>query len=62
MLTLNEAELPVWFVLRTQNEAIERVEGGSYKQLEEHVYLIEANERNVKIDLKSSEKYRYIYR
>ncbi len=62
LLTLNEAELPVWFVLRTQNEAIERVEGGSYKQLEEHVYLIEANERNVKIDLKSSEKYRYIYR
>ncbi len=61
-LTLNEGEGPVYFILRTQQEAVERVTGGSYKQLEEHVFLIEASERNVAIDLKSSERYRFIYK
>lgn len=60
-LRLNEVGGTVWFILRTQQEAVERVEGGSFKELEEHVYLIEANAENVVIDLKSSERYHYIY-
>ncbi len=42
---------PVWFVLRTQNERITHVDGGSWKQLEDGAWLIEAENSDVKIEL-----------
>lgn len=42
---------PVWFILRTHNEAIQEMDGGSWVELEEGAYLIEATEENVKLTL-----------
>lgn len=52
-LELETAASSSWFVLRTQNETIGRVEGGNWKQLEKGVYLIEAQDKNVAITLKA---------
>lgn len=35
---------PVWFLLRTHNEAIREMEGGSWQELEKDAYLIEVRE------------------
>ena len=50
---------PVWFILRTHNEEIEQMGGGSYKKLEEGVWLIKADSNSVILKLKSSEKQKY---
>lgn len=50
----------VWFILRTHNEVIEDIQGGSYEEIEDNAYLIEADESTVVITLgKSDERYYY---
>lgn len=45
---------PVWFILRTHNEAIDRMEGGSFTELEEDVFLLELEESEAVITMKST--------
>lgn len=45
---------PVWFILRTHNEAIDRMEGGSFTELEEDVFLLELEEEEAVITMKST--------
>lgn len=52
-LTINDANRPVWFVLRTNKEAIESIEGGSWKALEKDAYLIEVEQEKAVIKLRS---------
>ncbi|MBD5559079.1 MAG: DUF2194 domain-containing protein [Clostridia bacterium] len=40
-----------WFILRTHNERIDRVEGGSFAELEEDAFLVEVDEAKVTIHL-----------
>ena len=44
--------MPVWFILRTDEGLIDKVTGGSWKEIEEQVYLIEALEPTVVIQMK----------
>ncbi|MCI8561664.1 MAG: DUF2194 domain-containing protein [Dorea sp.] len=50
-LDYTSMEKPVWFVLRTEKEAVRRIEGGESKMIEEGSYLIEAKEDQVTIEL-----------
>lgn len=50
-LELTGTETPVWFVLRTEGERIVRVDGGSWEQLEDSAWLIEAESADVSIEL-----------
>lgn len=52
-LELETEASSAWFVLRTQNETISRVEGGNWKQIEKGVYLIEVQDKNAVITLKA---------
>lgn len=52
-LEINDAGVPVWFVLRTNQESIEKMEGGSWRKLEEDAFLIEVEQKNAVITLKS---------
>ena len=47
---------PVWFILRTHNEAVSEMEGGSWQKLEEGAYLIEAAQRDVSLNLESTDE------
>lgn len=49
----------VWFILRTHNEAVDEMEGGSYKELEEGAYLIEVREEDAVIWLKPADERYY---
>lgn len=50
-LELEDAVTPAWFILRTDEETVSRVKGGSFSMLEEGVYLIEAEDTEVMIEL-----------
>lgn len=50
----------VWFILRTHNEKVKDMEGGSWRKLEEDAFLIEVEDEEVVITLEPSEK-RYYY-
>ncbi len=41
----------VWFILRTHDEKIEKIKGGTYKKLEKGIYLITAEEEVVELKL-----------
>ena len=45
-------QMPVWFILRTGEGTIDKVTGGTWKKVEEQVYLIEAQESSVVIQMK----------
>ena len=47
---------PAWFVLRTHNEAVEDMEGGSWQELEEGAYLIEVTEGRAVLTLKPADE------
>lgn len=47
---------PAWFVLRTHNEAIRDMEGGSWQELEEGAYLIEVDQEQVTVTLEPAEE------
>lgn len=51
-LELRGPATPVWFILRTGNERIVDVDGGTREQLESGVWLIEAQDSKMKIELK----------
>lgn len=53
-LQISDIQKPVWFILRTHNEAIDQMEGGSFKELEEDVYLLELDETEALITMKST--------
>ena len=52
-LEINDTGVPVWFVLRTNQESIEKMEGGNWRKLEEDAFLIEVEQKNAVITLKS---------
>lgn len=52
-LELNDVRGPVWFVLRTNHESIESVEGGSWRALEDDAFLIEVEQNSAVITLQS---------
>lgn len=45
-------QMPIWFILRVNEGAIDKVTGGTWKKVEEQVYLIEAEESSVVIQMK----------
>ncbi len=51
--TFNVQE-PVWFILRTHNEAIDQMKGGSFTELEDDVFLLELEEAEAVITMKST--------
>lgn len=44
----------VWFILRTHDEAIERMKGGSFTKLDDDVYLLEVKEAEAVVTMKST--------
>lgn len=48
---ISKTGTPSWFILRAQNERITHVEGGSWNQLEDGAWLIEAESSDVTIEL-----------
>ena len=53
-IILKTSESGSWFILRTHGEEIEEIEGGTQKKLEDNVYLIQAQDTTVKIQVKSA--------
>ncbi len=53
-LNVEGSASPAWFVLRCHGEVPARVEGGSWKKLEEDVYLIEVQEKEAIVTLKTA--------
>lgn len=49
-----------WFILRTQGEEIEKVEGGTYQEIEKNTYLIGIQEKEAGIYLKQKGLYFYM--
>lgn len=58
-LTKEGVDDPVWFILRTHNEEIDQIGGGSYKEIEDGVWLIQADSDTVILKMKSSEEQKY---
>jgi len=48
-----------WFILRTHNEAVRSVEGGSFKRLEEGAFLVTAQSQDVVITLEPADSRHY---
>ena len=53
-LKLSELQGPVWFVLRTHDEVIDQIEGGTFTKLEPEVFLIGLEEPEAVISMKST--------
>ena len=53
-IILKTSESGSWFILRTHGEEIEEIEGGTQKKLEDDVYLIQAQDTTVKIQVKTA--------
>lgn len=53
-IILKTSENGSWFILRTHGEEIEEIEGGTQKKLEDNVYLIQAQDTTVKIQVKTA--------
>lgn len=53
-IILKTSESGSWFILRTHGEEIEEIEGGTQKKLEDNVYLIQAQDKTVKIQVKTA--------
>ncbi|MCI9440788.1 MAG: DUF2194 domain-containing protein [Ruminococcus sp.] len=53
-LRLSDTQKPVWFVLRTHQEAIDQIKGGSFTELEDDVYLLEIEAAEAVITMKST--------
>lgn len=52
-LKISALEDKAYFILRTHEETIASISGGTYKKIEDDAYLIEAQQTNVEITLKS---------
>lgn len=53
-LQVSDAQKPLWFILRTHDEEIEKMKGGSFTELEEDVFLLEIEEAEAVITMKST--------
>ena len=53
-IILKTSESGSWFILRIHGEEIEEIEGGTQKKLEDNVYLIQAQDTTVKIQVKTA--------
>ena len=53
-ITLQTSELGSWFILRTHGEEIADVEGGTWTEIEEGAYLIQAAEPMIRIQVKTA--------
>ena len=53
-LQLTDTAKPVWFILRTHDETIDRMTGGSFTKLEDDVFLLELKEPEAVITMKST--------
>lgn len=53
-LERNAVEGPVWFVLRTDRERIQSMEGGSFQKLEEDAFLVKVDEQKAVITLQAA--------
>ena len=53
-IILKTSESGSWFILRTHGEEIEEIEGVTQKKLEDNVYLIQAQDKTVKIQVKTA--------
>lgn len=53
-IILKTSESGSWFILRTHGEEIGEIEGGTQKKLEDNVYLIQAQDTTVKIQVKTA--------
>lgn len=53
-IILKTSESGSWFILRTHGEEIEQIEDGTQKKLEDDVYLIQAQNTTVKIQVKTA--------
>ena len=51
-----------WFILRTHAEKIRDITGGDYVEIEEDVYLIHAEEKNLQIELEPWENKQFFLR
>ena len=51
-ITLRTSEAGSWFILRTHDEEIDEIEGGSQTKIEDDAYLIYAEDTTVKIQVK----------
>lgn len=55
-IELEGSESQAYFILRTHNESVKSVRGGSFRELEDNAYLIEATGDTVTITLQNDEK------
>lgn len=53
-LHLSDEKEPVWFILRTHDEEIDRIDGGSFTKLEEDAFLLELKGPETVITMKST--------
>ena len=53
-LKLSDTDGPVWFILRTHNEVIEKMEGGTFTRLEPDAFLLEIEEPEAVMTMKST--------
>lgn len=53
-LKLSDTVGPVWFILRTHDEMIEQMEGGTFKKLEPDVFLLEIESQEAVMTMKST--------
>lgn len=58
-LEIEELTGPVWFMLLTNGQEIEKIEGASYKKVEEDAYLLKLQNKAVKIYLQDSNRLYY---
>lgn len=61
-LNVSNYQGTAWFILRTKNKRIGKMEGGNWKKIEDDAFLIEAEQENVTITLKPADGFQYIYR
>lgn len=50
-----------WFLLRTHNKIIQKIEGGDWEKIEEDAFLIKAEQAHVAITLQQADGFDYIY-
>jgi hypothetical protein len=60
-LKIDDLEDQAYFILRTHNEKIGEISGGSYTEIEDHAYLITAWQEEVTITLKNDSSLTYEY-
>ncbi len=54
-LRVNNGEQSAWFILRTNDESIEHVDGGEWEKIDKNAYLIKVEEENAEIVLNKAD-------